>query len=412
MNVERDREHGSLLVVDDNELNRDMLSRRLARRGHAVQVAESGHQALEMVEKHSFDVVLLDVMMPGIDGFETLSILRNTYAATDLPIVMATAKDQSAHIVNALRLGANDYVTKPLDFPVVLARVQTQISLKRAIDRVKQLEQRLQLRNAELEAANLRMKRDLEAAAKIQQSSLPTVLPEVEGLRFAWAYRPCDELAGDSLNIFQLDDRHIGLYVLDVSGHGVPAALLSVTVNRALTLRPDGSSLITESTDDQPDSTMKAPAALARRLNRIFPMATDTLQYFTVLYGLVEVESRRFRFVGAGHPGPVHATGAADQTVVHESPGYPIGIVEDADYEEAVIEMRAGDRVYLYSDGIIEERNRDGEMFGSGRLIESINQARAASLKESVDALIEQVQAWCGTDKINDDLSIVGMEFV
>ena len=118
---------GKLLVVDDNEMNRDMLSRRLSRRGHTVVMAENGQKALELIEQQSFDVVLLDIMMPGISGIEVLETIRQSYSASDLPVIMATAKADSEDVVAALKLGANDYVIKPLDFPIVLARVQAQL---------------------------------------------------------------------------------------------------------------------------------------------------------------------------------------------------------------------------------------------------------------------------------------------
>ena len=137
----------SVLVVDDNPENRDMLSRRLARRGYIVAVAEDGDQALKMSDAQHFDLVLLDIMMPGISGLDVLKILRNRYSMADLPVIMATAKDQSSEIVEALQIGANDYVTKPLDFPVVLARVETQLALKRAMEEIRRLADQLELRN-------------------------------------------------------------------------------------------------------------------------------------------------------------------------------------------------------------------------------------------------------------------------
>jgi adenylate cyclase len=140
-------ELGFLLVVDDNEMNRDMLSRRLVAKGHSVSVAEDGARALQLVEERRPDLVLLDVMMPGISGLEVLTILREKYTVSDLPVIMATAMDGSQDIVEALRLGANDYVTKPLDFPVVLARVQGQLALKRAKDEIQKLAQDLELHN-------------------------------------------------------------------------------------------------------------------------------------------------------------------------------------------------------------------------------------------------------------------------
>lgn len=142
-----DEARGSLLVVDDNEMNRDMLARRLARRGYTVEVAVDGQQALEMITAQPFDVVLLDIMMPGLSGLDVLKILRQRHSMADLPIIMATAKDQSEDMVAALELGANDYVTKPLDFAVVLARTQIQLTLKNAVGEIQRLAEELERRN-------------------------------------------------------------------------------------------------------------------------------------------------------------------------------------------------------------------------------------------------------------------------
>ena len=136
-----------VLVVDDNELNRDMLSRRLKSRGFAVLTADDGPQCLEMVKAQRFDLILLDIMMPGMSGIDVLKVIRQRYSVAELPIIMATAKDQGTDVVEALTLGANDYVTKPLDFPVVLARVENQLSLKRAMEEIKRLANELEKRN-------------------------------------------------------------------------------------------------------------------------------------------------------------------------------------------------------------------------------------------------------------------------
>ena len=118
---------GKLLVVDDNEMNRDMLSRRLSRSGHTIVTAEDGQQALDLIDQQSFDVILLDIMMPGLSGLDVLKLLRQSYSPSELPVIMVTAKGESEDVVTSLELGANDYITKPLDFPVALARVQTQL---------------------------------------------------------------------------------------------------------------------------------------------------------------------------------------------------------------------------------------------------------------------------------------------
>lgn len=137
----------TLLIVDDNAMNRDMLARRLEREGYQTEVAQDGQQALNKIVERPFDLVLLDIMMPVLDGMTVLRMLRKTYSVCELPVIMVTAKDESAQVVTALERGANDYVTKPLDFPVALARIQTHLALKRASDQIKALASQLEVRN-------------------------------------------------------------------------------------------------------------------------------------------------------------------------------------------------------------------------------------------------------------------------
>jgi diguanylate cyclase (GGDEF)-like protein/PAS domain S-box-containing protein len=139
------QQRGSLIIVDDNQMNRDALSRRLERKGYTVQVAEDGQRALALISQHPFDLVLLDVEMPVMSGLDVLKVLRDTYSPTQMPIIMVTAKTQSADIVEALRLGANDYITKPIDFPVALARIHTQLSHKWAVEALRESEERYAL---------------------------------------------------------------------------------------------------------------------------------------------------------------------------------------------------------------------------------------------------------------------------
>src|SRR5437868_3817990 len=194
MNVESD----SVLIVDDEELNREGLARHLQRHGFAITLARNGREAIDLLGGQRFDLVLLDIMMPGMNGLEVLKFLRRVDSLLDLPIIMVSAKGESEDMVEALELGANDYVTKPLDFPVVLARIRTQLALRRAVRPVTQLEQKLDARNKELEAtaaklaaANQRMTGDLEEVARVRQALLPALQSDVSGARFAWAFKPC-----------------------------------------------------------------------------------------------------------------------------------------------------------------------------------------------------------------------------
>src|SRR5262252_743688 len=150
-------ESNSILIVDDDEPNSEGLARRLQGRGFAVTVAGSGRKALGLLGERRFDLVLLDIMMPGMTGLEVLKLLRRADSLIDLPIIMVTAKGESEDTVEALELGANDYVTKPIDFAVVLARIRTQLALKRAVSQATELEQKLDARNQELEVAGAKL---------------------------------------------------------------------------------------------------------------------------------------------------------------------------------------------------------------------------------------------------------------
>jgi len=387
-------EPGHLLVVDDNEMNRDLLARRLGRKGHRVETADSGTAALEMIAAEQYDLVLLDIMMPGIDGMEVLDRIRGERGPSELPVIMATAKTESEDIVAALKRGANDYVTKPFDFPVVLARVETQLAVKHGRDA--------------LARAHQRMKGDLEAAAKIQQTLLPKDDVEIPGATCAWRYVPCDELAGDTLNVIPLGDGKTGLYVLDVRGHGVPSSLLSVTLSRMLTSAGDPSSIVR--TGD--DSTVE-PAAVARELARRFPYDNTTLQYFTIVYAVLDAKRNRFTYVSAGHPPVVHLRRGADPDL-HSSTGPPIALVPaelaPSKYEESTFDLEPGDRLYLVSDGIPEAHVPGGEEYGDERVAHTLERCFDRDLDESINHLLDDVWAWTGGAGPNDDVTILAVE--
>jgi sigma-B regulation protein RsbU (phosphoserine phosphatase) len=410
---------GTLLVVDDDELNRDMLSRRLERKGYSVAVSPDGPGALALVAQRAFDLVLLDVMMPGLSGLEVLKILRQRRPATELPVIMATARDQSEEIVYALRLGANDYVTKPLDFPVVMARIETQIRLKRSVEETTRLKHVLTERNQALEEANARltrinrrMERDLRTAARIQAALLPRRVPTYATTRFAWHFEPCEELAGDSLNVVSLDDRRVGLYVLDVSGHGVASALLSVTLSRMLSAPRDPSSVLVRSAEPQDGNGSPIlplpPGEVADELSRRFPFDLTTGQYFTIIYGLFDVITGEFQYVSAGHPGLAYVPATGPPRII-DVPGFPIGLAPDP-YESRSFRLEPGDRIYLYSDGITEAMSPTDVLFSAERMLGGLDRGRSAPLAESVSGLLADVRSWC-RGGLRDDISLVAVEF-
>ncbi len=262
--------------------------------------------------------------------------------------------------------------------------------------------------HARLAIAHDRMSRDLKAAAKIQETFLPRELPCVPGAAFAWIYRPCDELGGDGLNIVPLGSGRIALYILDVSGHGVASALLAMALGRVLSSPSEPSSILTRVGDVTERPAITPPAEVADRLNQLFPYNTTTEQFATMIYGVLDASTGEFRYVSAGHPGPVHLPAGAGPLIL-ESPGFPVGLAEDA-YQERSVRLAAGDRLYLYSDGVTEMMDPAGELFGDARLLQAIGRGRSVPLHESVAALVGEVERWRGAASAHDDISIVAVE--
>jgi sigma-B regulation protein RsbU (phosphoserine phosphatase) len=388
-----------ILIAEDEEFSRQLLEGQLENLGHEVVSVASGVEAWSLLQREEFPLLITDWMMPELDGLELVRRIRSRAGSNYVYVILLTAKSDQRDVVRGIMEGADDFLTKPYDRDELNVRI-------RAGERVIDLERRLSARNDELaksklivEQANQRMKNDLDAAARIQRSLLPTATPDINSIDFAWVFRPCDELAGDIFNVFQLDREHIAFYMLDVVGHGVPAALLSVTLSRFL------SSLAGSS-----DHRLLSPDELATELNRRFPMNERNEQYFTLLYGCLHLETRVLRYVSAGHPGPVHmpVDGAAR---ILEVAGYPIGIVEEPGYVEHCLSLSPGDRIFLYSDGLLDAENPMGACFGKEGLMDCIAQRRD-SLHDQVRLLEERVGSWCDGQSPKDDISVLAMSLL
>lgn len=269
-------------------------------------------------------------------------------------------------------------------------------------------EDALRISNAKLENVNNLIRRDLQFAAKIQKSFLPPSYNNYKSVSAAWELISCDELAGDTLSVFDLDDRHTIFYVLDVSGHGVQASLLSVTLNRWLS--PRSTSLkISDAPNNSDDMYVISPVELLERLNKQFPIDPNTGQYFTIVYGMYDVVTKEFCFVSAGHPKPVYLP-KGGSPIMLESNNFPIGVVPDPEFQENRVEMDTGDRMYLYSDGLVDAQNSSEEEFGNQRLLQEITAYKTYSLEDSIHAIISKSGEWSDTKVFQDDISLLGFE--
>ncbi len=391
-----------ILIAEDERVTRRSLQRQLESWGHSVIAAADGGEAWEEFQRRQFDIVVTDWEMPRMDGRELIQCIRRSNSSSYAYLIMLTGRSETADLVTGMEAGADDFLAKPFD------RGELRVRL-RAGERIIELERSLEQRNQMLLQANERMKRDLEAAARVQQSLLPTSLPEVPRARFAWDFRPCDELAGDFLNVFHLDEKHVGMYVADVSGHGVAASLLSVTISRVLTPQASMSSLLVMPDDGPNGQRIVQPIEVATELNKRFPMEESGDKYFTIVYGILNTETCEFRYVSAGHPPIIRlpSHGEAELLVV---PGTPIGWFPEADYEERRMQLHPGDRLCIYSDGLPEAMNAESEQFGDRRLLRALAEGSFQDLEERLAGVVRKVEDWCDTEGPDDDVSILALE--
>ena len=270
-------------------------------------------------------------------------------------------------------------------------------------------EEALRISNASLKKANSIIKEDLESAAKVQTSILPPRVLELSGVDASWHLVPSEELAGDTLNAYRLNDRYSVFYVLDVSGHGVQAALLSFTVNHWLApaTGPDGETGRVTAESEFP--TLCSPVKVLQQLNRKFPFDPVIGQYFTLIYGVLDHQTNEFRFVAAGHPSPMYLPRGGKPRIL-QSENFPVGVVADAAFKETAIEMKPGDRIFLYSDGLLDVTNTEGERFEAERLLKEVSTLSSGSLKSGLPILIDRLREWSGKNSFDDDISILGFE--
>jgi phosphoserine phosphatase RsbU/P len=273
----------------------------------------------------------------------------------------------------------------------------------------KQAKDELQKANERLEAARLQTKRELEAAGVVQRSLLPVELRPIPGYHFAFKFRPCSDVGGDYLNVLPLDESHLAVYILDVAGHGVASALLSVTLSHMLSAFPDRSFLYQASTESPGSYSITPPAEVALRLNRHFLANPGALQFFTMIYGVLDINSSEFRYVSAGHLSPIHFP-RGQAPVIREAGGVPAGLLPAATYEEHSLTLQSGDRLYFCTDGIYEAETPSGQELGVPGLIEMLNRYRDRSPVDVLSTVMQSVEEWAAAAGPFDDASILVIE--
>ena len=376
-----------ILIAEDDPLNLDILRRRVERFGYRVTTTGDGGAAWSELQKGAYDLVLLDMMMPLMDGFELLLHLRKDPRLSLIPVLMISGGDQENSIARCIEAGADDYLMKPVNPIFLRARIGACLERKRLRD----LEQRT---HAALLESQAHLAEELAEASRYVSCLLPKPLshPDVAA---GWHFQSCSQIGGDGFGYRWIDEDHWAFFLFDVCGHGVGAAMLSISILNVLR------------TLSLPETDFKSPQSVLTGLNVAFPMEAHNEQYFTCWYGVYSPSTGQLRFGSAGHPPALCIEG--DTCTPLRTQGPPIGAMDDARFREESRVLTRPCRLIVISDGVYELEKSDG----TTATIADFSSWYIRSGEESDPlAAWEWAKKTCVREKLDDDFSIMDIRFM
>jgi len=388
-----------ILVVDDVPANLRLLSEMLTEQQYKVRSVINGHMGLMAVRAAAPDLILLDINMPGMTGYEVCEHLKADEQTRDIPIIFISALDDTEDKVKAFTIGGVDYVTKPFRVEEVLARVETHLALRHLrleLERANQeLEMRVEERTAQvidLAVERDRLGRELELAREMQVGFLPHETPQVPGWEFVARWKPAHQVAGDYYDFIPLDGGHLGLVIADVADKGMPAALFMV---------------LTRSTVRASAVGAPTPAESMTHTNRLLCADSSGGMFVTLFYGHLSLESGDCTYVNAGHDPPLlYRAGTAELTEFWPT-GMALGVIEKASYEQRTVHLDPGDFIVSYTDGLIDAMDASGREFGRDRLRRIILEQCHLPAEEIVASLEQALDDFAGSTDPLDDTAMV-----
>jgi phosphoserine phosphatase RsbU/P len=374
----------TVLVVDDAPANLQIVN-SILKDDYRIRVATSGAKALDLVKvKPLPDLVLLDVMMPEMNGYDVCVILKATPESRNIPVIFLTGKTETDDETRGFEVGAVDYIHKPFSPAVVKARVHTHLVLREARE---QLARQL-----------LSINHELEMARQIQLSILPRGTPKIKGLEIAARYIPMGSVAGDFYDFIIVDEQHVGILIADVSGHGLPAALIASMLQVALTAQFGHAS---------------EPGRVLAGLNQAL-CGKFRQDFVTAAYLFVDMEKSSMSYAGAGHPPLLLWRGSTGTALEVSENGLLLGHFPEETYSVVQVSVEPGDRAMLYTDGILEARNPSEEMFGAERFMRSLEYNHSLGAELLADSLLDELSRWSehpkGEDQ-QDDITLLAIDF-
>lgn len=368
--------------------------------------AQDGVHALALLEVNTISVVISDWEMPVMDGVELCHQIRQRDFGHYIYLILVTARQAIEDLVHGLESGADDFLSKPVNQSQLRARLH-------AAKRILALENSLALRNLHLTHAYQQIESDLQAAARLQRAVLPTNTLSFNGYQAEWMFLPSAYVSGDLLNYFPLDSRHFAFYCIDVAGHGVSAAMLSLAVAREFLNGRITERLLIE------DGAVVPPHRVVAALNQRFCLDNDDVtSYYTLIYGLIDTYTGHGELCQAGHPTPFIIRNQGEWVPVGTG-GVPVGLFPQSEYQSCGFSLFPGDRLYLYSDGINECEGVDGELYGEERLQALLSANRLLSKKAGFERVERALTLWCHPHAqsatvngrlFSDDISLLAIE--
>jgi sigma-B regulation protein RsbU (phosphoserine phosphatase) len=371
-------ENEALLLVDDNPTNLQVLYQTLETTGCKLLVAKNGETALSIAQKAAPDMILLDIMMPGIDGFEVCRRLKDNPATAGIPVIFLSALTDTKDKVQGLQLGAVDYVSKPFQPEEVIARVNTHLT----IHRLKQ----------EVEKKKDALEKELKVVSDVQRRLLPKKLPEIEGLRIAVHYETSLYAGGDYYDITRVADNQWGILVADAEGHSAPAAVMMAMTCALFRSYPEPPA---------------EPGDLLFFLNQHLCKVADP-SFITALYVVYDADRRRLKIARAGHPPPMIYRSSEKKAVEYECGGvFPMGVDPYDQVPVTEAELQPGDRILMYTDGITERFSKDGETYGEERLLRLLEADGDFQPQQLLTAIMKDLDAFSNGRPADDDQALL-----
>lgn len=399
----------TVLVVDDSRLQRRILAASLRKWNYAVLEAGSGEEALEICRDHRPDMVLSDWMMPGMSGLEFCQAFRAISADYYGYFILLTSKSESNDVALGLDSGADDFLTKPVNGNELRARIT-------AGERIVKMQRELSDRNRVITDAHHELQRvydaidkDLLEAKKLQQSLLPVRHRKFEQADLSLLLRSSGHVGGDLVGFFEVNEHQLCLFAIDVSGHGISSALMTARLAGYLSASaPDQNIALSRQADGS--YAARPPHEVIGEMNTLVLTEMETEHYFTMILALVDLPTGRITLSQAGHPHPAiqRAGGAVTQDGLG---GFPVGLMEGVSFESFDVQLGAGDRIALMSDGVTECPNSAGEMLGEEGLVCVMTQLASTKGSAFLEALAWQLTDYADSTDLPDDVSGILLEY-